>query len=287
VPADRIVKGFDLGGGEYVLLSDEELESAEPTKSHLIEITDFVGLEEIDPVFYRATYYLAPEGEAAGKAYALLREVMRQANKVAIGTVVMRNKEYPVAIRPDDEVLKLETMYFADEIRSPARDLPDLPAAGEVTERETAMAGLLLESMESAWDPDRYHDGHRQKVEALIEAKRHGDEIVTGVEAAPVSTRVVDLMDVLSASVHSINARKPATGTASKQGRAAKKAAAPTAKAATSPKPAATRRPAPVKKVAKAASAKASSAKATAAKASARDAAAKATAKPAARRRAS
>ena len=119
VPADQIVKGFDLGGGEYVLLTDDELESAEPEKSHLIEITDFVDLDQIDPVFYRSTYYLAPEGEAANKAYALLRQVMREANKVAIGTVVMRNKEYPVAIRPDDEVLKLETMYFADEIRSP------------------------------------------------------------------------------------------------------------------------------------------------------------------------
>ena len=81
-------------------------------------------LDQIDPVFYRSTYYLAPEGEAANKAYALLRQVMRNANKVAIGTVVMRNKEYPVAIRPDDDVLKLETMYFADEIRSPSQGAP-------------------------------------------------------------------------------------------------------------------------------------------------------------------
>ena len=107
VPAAKIVKGFDLGGGEYVLLTDEEIDAAEPEKSKLIEITDFVDLDQIDPVYYRSTYYLAPEGEAANKAYALLRQVMRRANKVAIGTVVMRNKEYPVAIRPDDEVLKL------------------------------------------------------------------------------------------------------------------------------------------------------------------------------------
>jgi DNA end-binding protein Ku len=140
VPAAKIVKGFDLGGGDYVLLTDDELDSAEPEKSKLIEITDFVDLEQIDPVFYRSTYYLAPEGEAANKAYALLRQVMRKANKVAIGTVVMRNKEYPVAIRPDDEVLKLETMYFADEIRSPTKDLPDLPGEDEVTDRELQMA---------------------------------------------------------------------------------------------------------------------------------------------------
>jgi DNA end-binding protein Ku len=210
VPAGKIVKGYDLGGGEYVILTEEELDAAEPEKSKLIEITDFVDLDQIDPVYYRSTYYLAPEGEAANKAYALLRQVMREANKVAIGTVVMRNKEYPVAIRPDDEVLKLETMYFADEIRSPTKDLPALPGAGEVTDREVQMAGLLLESMESDWDPERYQDTHRQQLEAIIEAKRQGDEIVTGTEAEPASTKVVDLMEVLSASIDSVKAGRPA-----------------------------------------------------------------------------
>ena len=174
VPAGKIVKGYDLGGGEYVLLTDEELDAAEPEKSKLIEITDFVDLEQIDPVYYRSTYYLAPEGEAANKAYALLRQVMRDANKVAIGTVVMRNKEYPVAIRPDADVLKLETMYFADEIRSPTKDFPELPSADQVTDREVQMAGLLLESMESDWNPEKYQDTHRIHLEAIIEAKRQG-----------------------------------------------------------------------------------------------------------------
>ncbi len=247
VSADKIVKGFDLGGGDYVILSDDELESAEPKRSHLIEITDFVDLDQIDPVYYRSTYYLAPEGEAANKAYALLRQVMREANKVAIGTVVMRNKEYPVAIRPDDDVLKLETMYFSDEIRSPRRELPDLPDSSEVTDREVQMASLLLESMESDWDPAKYHDTHREKVEALIEAKRQGDEIVTGVESAPATTKVVDLMDVLSASLDSVKAARdssPEPATARRQS-PAKSATAPAKKAAV-------RRPTPIKKATKA-----------------------------------
>jgi DNA end-binding protein Ku len=242
VPPAKIVKGFDLGGGEYVLLTEDEIDSAEPEKSKLIEITDFVDLDQIDPVFYRSTYYLAPEGEAANKAYALLRQVMRKANKVAIGTVVMRNKEYPVAIRPDDEVLKLETMYFADEIRSPTQDLPELPGQDEVTDRELQMAGLLLESMESDWDPSKYQDTHRLQLEAIIEAKRQGNEIVTEVEAAPAATKVVDLMDVLSASIDSVNAsRKPA-----------KK---PTGRATTSRID--TKKPAPITKATKAAKPKA------------------------------
>ena len=210
VPAAKIVKGYDLGGGEYVLLTDHELNAAEPEKSKLIEITDFVDLDQIDPVYYRSTYYVAPEGEAANKAYALLRQVMRESNKVAIGTVVMRNKEYPVAIRPDDDVLMLQTMYFADEIRSPTNELPELPGANEVTDREVQMAALLLESMQADWDPGKYQDTHRQQVEAIIEAKRQGNEIVVGVETAPAATKVVDLMEVLSASISSVNAgRKP------------------------------------------------------------------------------
>ncbi len=210
VEAGKIVKGFDLGGGEYVILTDDELAAAEPERSKLVEITDFVDLDEIDPVFYRSTYYLAPEGEAAGKAYALLRQAMRESNKIAIGTLVMRNKEYPVAIRPDDDVLTLETMYFSDEIRSPSKELPDLPNVSELTEREIAMAQLLVESMESEWDPTRYHDTHRQKVQALVEAKRNGDEIVIHSTEQP-EAKVVDLMDVLSASIESVKAGGRAT----------------------------------------------------------------------------
>ena len=177
VPQDRIVRGFDLGGGEYVILSEEELESAEPKKSRQIEISDFVGLADIDPVFFRSSYYLAPEGAGADKAYALLRQAMAEAGRVAIATLVMRNKEYLVAIRPDDDALALHTMYFSDEVRAPGRDL-ELPETGDVTERELSMAQLLIESMESDWDPERFHDTHRAKVEALIEEKRSGHEIV-------------------------------------------------------------------------------------------------------------
>ena len=199
VAGDRIVRGFDLGGGEYVILSEEELESAEPKKSRQIEISDFVGLADIDPVYFRSSYYLAPEGEGADKAYSLLRQAMAEAGKVAIATLVMRNKEYLVAIRPEAEALALHTMYFADEVRSPGRDLA-LPEDAEVSTRELSMAQLLIESMESEWDPARYHDTYREKVEALIEEKRSGHEIV--IQALPEApAKVVDLMEALNASI--------------------------------------------------------------------------------------
>ena len=107
---------------------------------------------------------------------------MADAGKVAIATLVMRNKEYLVAIRPEEDALALHTMYFADEVRSPDRDL-ELPDTGDVSDRELSMAHLLIESMESEWDPARYHDTYREKVEALVEEKRNGHEIV--VQAGP------------------------------------------------------------------------------------------------------
>jgi DNA end-binding protein Ku len=200
---DQIVKGYDVGGGHYVILTDEELESAEPERTRLIDITDFVDQDDIDPIYYRTTYYLAPEGEAGEKAYALLRQAMRDSKKIAIGTIVMRNKEYPVAIRPDDNVLNLETMYFSDEIRSPGKELPELPSSKQLTNREVSMAQQLIESMESEWDPSKYHDTHREKVEELIDAKQKGNEVVVRI-AEPEPTKVVDLMDVLSASIKSV-----------------------------------------------------------------------------------
>ena len=199
VPQDRIVRGFDLGGGEYVVLSEEELETAEPKKSRQVEISDFVEQADIDPVYFRSSYYLAPEGAGADKAYALLRKAMADAGKVAIATLVMRNKEYLVAIRPEDDSLALHTMYFADEVRAPGRDL-ELPDTGDVSDRELSMAQLLIESMESDWDPERYHDTHREKVEALVEEKRSGHEIVVQAGPEPVA-KVVDLMEALNASI--------------------------------------------------------------------------------------
>jgi DNA end-binding protein Ku len=115
VESGNIVKGVDLGAGEYVILSEDELAAAEPERSRYIEITDFVSLNEIDPVYFNTTYYLAPEGETAGKAYALLRQAMQDSGKVAIATFVMRNKEYLVAIRPEADVLALETMSMSSQ----------------------------------------------------------------------------------------------------------------------------------------------------------------------------
>ena len=252
VAQDQIVRGFDLGGGEYVIMTDEELESAEPKKSRQVEITDFVDQQDIDPVYFRSSYYLAPEGAGADKAYALLRQAMAESDRVAIATLVMRNKEYLVAIRPEGDALALHTMYFSDEVRQPGQDLPELPEDNEVSDRELSMAQLLIESMQNDWDPARYHDTHREKVEALIEEKRQGHEIV--LQAPPEQpAKVVDLMEALNASIAAAaggGATSPRGGTGGSSRTPAKRAApakkaAKSAKAAKQParaKPAAARR---------------------------------------------
>ena len=251
VPNDHIARGFDLGGGEYVILTDEELESAEPKKSRQIEISDFVEQSEIDPVYFRGSYYLSPEGAGADKAYALLRQAMADAGRIGIATMVMRNKEYLVAIRPDDDALAMHTMYFSDEVRSPGKELPELPENGEVSDRELSMAQLLIESMESEWDPDRFHDTHREKVQALIDEKASGHEIVIQTEPEEPA-KVVDLMEALNASIKAAAKPGAKSGAAASAKRSssrrttpaapAAKKAAKTAKQPTRAKPAASRR---------------------------------------------
>ncbi len=222
VDQSRIVKGFNLGDGEYVILSDDELAAADPERSRNISIVDFVDAADIDPLFYRSGYYLAPQGEGARRAYALLRKAMEEESKIAIATLVMRNKEYLVAVRPDgaEGVLVMQTMYFADEVRSPAEELPNLPGEEEFNEREVAIARQLIDAMSSSWDAERYRDTHRGRVEELVASKHEGREIV--LEAPAPQPKVVDLMAALEASV------KAASGGSSTkaQPKAAKKTAA-------------------------------------------------------------
>ncbi|MGH9045975.1 MAG: Ku protein, partial [Acidimicrobiales bacterium] len=147
----KIVKGFSLGDGEYVMLTDDELTAADPERSRTISILDFVDAADIDPLHYRSGYFLAPQGEESRRAYALLREAMAKESKIAIASLVMRNKEYLVAVRPaaDDAVLIMQTMYFSDEVRSPSAELPNLPDEEKFSDREVAIARQLVDAMTS------------------------------------------------------------------------------------------------------------------------------------------
>jgi DNA end-binding protein Ku len=203
VAYDDIVKGYELTKDHYVVITPEELEALDPEKTRTIDIEDFVDLEDIDPIYYDHPYYLVPD-TGATKAYGLLLNAMQESGKVAIAKVVLRSKEQLVAIRPQDELLCMETMIFADEVV--AHDsIDDLPAAKDLkaSARELKMAQQLIDSLSTEWEPGKYRDEYREKVLELIERKAAGEEIAVQPEA-PQPAKVPDLMAALEASLAAV-----------------------------------------------------------------------------------
>jgi DNA end-binding protein Ku len=212
-----IVKGREVDEDTYVLLTDDELEAVEPGRTRTIDITDFVDLNEVDPIYFQRTYYLAPRGDGTERSYALLHQALSATNRVGIATLVMRSKEYLVAIRPQEDVLTLETMYFADEIRDPLESTGYQPSGQQAKPRELDIAQQLIESMTTDWDPENYHDTYRQRVEELIESKRKGEEI-TAEAPAPRPSKVVDLTETLRRSVEEARGRRDGSPRAASSG---------------------------------------------------------------------
>jgi len=201
VPAEAIVKGYELPSGQYVLIDDAELSALDPEATRTIDIEEFVDLTQIDPIFYDAAYYVAPD-KATTKPYALLARAMEETGKVGVARFVMRSKQYLCAIRPKDGKLLLSTMVYADEVNDPAA-VKEFEAveATELSDKELAMARQLVESLSGDFDPEQFQDTHREKVLELIERKASGDTGLLEVPEAPSSDKVVDLMAALEASV--------------------------------------------------------------------------------------
>jgi DNA end-binding protein Ku len=211
VEYSELLKGYELSKGKYVAIDREELAAAAPKQTRTIEIEDFVDLTEIDPIYYESTYYLAPRGSGADKSYALLREAMERSERAGIGRFVLRTKQYLAAIRAADDVLLLNTMYFADEIRD-TKGL-DVPKRVMVGARELKIADQLIESLTVDWDPERYDDTYRAEVMKVIRRKAKGQPIAVEAEEEP-RAKVVDLVEALQASLDA--KRKPRKRTAKK-----------------------------------------------------------------------
>ncbi|HEX4491583.1 MAG TPA: Ku protein [Acidimicrobiia bacterium] len=211
VTADRIVKGYEISKGHYVVIEADELASLAPKASHTIDIEEFVDLAEIDPVFFEQPYYLVPD-EKGKKAYRLLVEAMSELQKVAIGRIVIRAKERLVAIRPLDGLLCVETMRYSDEVVDRDGLAPD---DVEVGDKEIQMARQLIESLAvDQFDAEKFKDEYREQVLDLVERKAAGEEIVaTTPTEAPA--KVLDLVAALEASLEKAagaRGRHPSTG---------------------------------------------------------------------------
>jgi DNA end-binding protein Ku len=234
VPNNAIVKGYELSSGQFVLIEDDELAALDPEAQRTIDIEEFVDLAEIDPIFYDAAYYLAPD-KATAKPYALLAEAMEQSQKVGIARFVMRTKQYLAAIRPKDGKLLLSTMVYADEVNDD-KEIPELTAVDgvDVSDRELAMARQLIESLSTEFEPAKFEDTYRNQVLDLIERKAAGETEILEAPAPATADKVVDLMAALEASVTAAKeARKrhPAGGDTPAKPEPAAEATAPAKKA--------------------------------------------------------
>jgi DNA end-binding protein Ku len=209
VPYDDIVKGWETPDGGYVLVDPDELSRLDPDASDLIDILDFVDLEEIDPIYFRQPYYLGPASDAAAKPYRLLTDAMERKGKVAIAKLVMRNKEHLAAIRAAKGVLVLSTMHFADEVLDPAESVePERLEKAEPRSREVEMAEQLIESLATDFDPTAYRDEHRERVTEFLHAKAEGEEVELA-ERSRDTGEVVDLVAALEQSLERAGRDRP------------------------------------------------------------------------------
>jgi DNA end-binding protein Ku len=226
VPWNEIAKGYELDDGRWVLLSDADLDSAAPRKSHTIDIEQFVEEQEIDPIYLDRPYLLVAENESAARAYALLAEAMRRSGKVALGRFVLRAKEHLVSIRPRGGLLTLTTMRFHDEVRASAEISAEIDASATPTQEQVENAIAIIGELEVEFDPTLYRDEHRAHLEGIIKRKQKGQKISVPVAQKPQPTLTApDLMGALEQSLARI--RGDTAGKA-KKARKAKKASAST-----------------------------------------------------------
>src|SRR5215218_3978075 len=204
VPADEIVRGFEIDKGRYVPLEDEDLDRLDIELTHSIDICDFVDLDEIEAIYFRKAYYLAPQ-EGAEKPYRLLVKALEETGKVGIAKVVIRNKQHLAALRANDGRLILETMYYPDEIRQPE----SVDGKARVQKAEVEMAKSLVENLSDSFKPEKYDDNYRKELLGLIRAKAKGQKLPEPKEEE--EAEVVDLMAALRESVEKTKKQKKTT----------------------------------------------------------------------------
>src|SRR3954470_23091249 len=208
VPWESITRSFELDSGKQVIVTDEDLEAVEPRKTRTIDIEQFVDLADIDPIYFDHPYWVVPAGddEGATRAYRLLLGVMEKSDRAALGRFVMRAKEHLAIVRARDGALTLTTMRFADEVRS----VKDVPAAsGKSTKpakKELDAAVSLIEALGADWDPEKYEDRYRKRLQKAVNKKRKGQTSEAPDDGGKPPDAVPDLMQALEESL--ANARK-------------------------------------------------------------------------------
>jgi DNA end-binding protein Ku len=203
VPADEIVKAYEVEEGELVYLTDEDFEAAGEEAYRAIEVLDFVPHEEIDSIVFKRSYYLGP-ADGAEKVYALLSRAMDESGLTAIARYVFHDRQQLGALRVRDGVILLENMYFADEIR-PAKDIA--PEGQRVDKKELKMAETLIDRFTSKFDHEKYRDEYQDRLRKIVQRKRKGEEIHAAAPEEPEEAAAPDLLEALRASVESAKSK--------------------------------------------------------------------------------
>ena len=196
IERSEIVKGYQDGKDQYILVEDAEIKKVQPVSAASMEILEFVRLEEVDPLYLDSSYYALPE-DAGRKAYFLLTDTMHKTGYAAIAKLSMHQREYIVLMRARAKGLTLHTMYYPNEIRHVEEYGQDTDL--NVKPQETDLARQLIESLAAPFEPDKYHDAYQRRLEELIDAKRDGKE--TAPTEGPKLAPVIDLMEALQKSL--------------------------------------------------------------------------------------
>jgi DNA end-binding protein Ku len=199
-----LVRGYEYEKGRYVIISDEDFDSVNPEATQSVDIVQFVELSEINPMYFDKPYYLEPE-KRGRHAYALLREALKESNKVGIAKVVIRSREHLAAVKPNGDALVLELMHFADEIVE--QSTLEFPAQETPHANEMKVAKMLIDTMTEAFDAQAFKDTYKEQILAMIDARAAGAE-TPKVEAKPLQpSNVVNLMDMLQRSLEQSKSR--------------------------------------------------------------------------------
>jgi len=222
VEADELVKGWEVAKGEFVMVEESDLESVALQRSQSIEILRFVSLEDVDPVYFDRTYYLAPaSADAQRRPYVLLLRAMQETGMAAVGKFVLWGKENLCLIRAQGEVLAMELLFFADDVRSKS-EIEEAVGANEVKDAELQLAGQVINSLAGEWNPQDFENEYRRDLRAMLDAKLAGEQIKRPEPVA--ETPVIDLMEALRRSVAEVQTSKK-TKAAPKSGSRRKTAA--------------------------------------------------------------
>ena len=221
VEQDEVVRGYEYAKDQYVDMEESDFQGLPVNSMHTIEITQFVDLSSIDPIYFERSYALEPDGVGM-KPFYLLRQVLEKAGRVAIGKISLRQKEHLCCLRPYGQGIALETMYYADEIRATEElNLPEGQVA--ITAQELSMASTLVEQLTGPFEPTQHHDEYRLALERVIEAKLGTAQPVVAATAPPAG-QVRDLMDALNASIEKARLERSTASGSQEEARPRKRA---------------------------------------------------------------